>query len=35
MPKFEDYKEDFKKIYPEYSEEVLREIFELRVKFWK
>lgn len=35
MPKFEEYENEFKRLYPSYSDEHLREIFEFRVKFWK
>ncbi len=35
MPKFEDYEEEFKKLFPDYTEEKLREVFELRVQFWR
>jgi len=35
MPKFEEYADEFKKLYPFYSDEQLREVFELKVNFWK
>lgn len=35
MLSFEEYKDEFKKLYPDYSDEKLKEIFESRVKFWK
>lgn len=35
MPKFEDYEEEFKILLPDYTEEKLREVFELRVQFWR
>lgn len=35
MIDFEEYNNKFKRLYPNYSEEQLRETFELRVNFWK
>ena len=35
MLNLEAYKDEFKKLYPDYSNEKLKEIFELKVKFWK
>ena len=34
MLNFDAYKDEFKKLYPTYSDEKLKELFELRVKFW-
>lgn len=34
MLNFDEYKDEFKKLYPTYSDEKLKELFELRVKFW-
>lgn len=35
MPKFEKYRDELQRLYPDYSEEQLKEVFELRVDFWK
>jgi hypothetical protein len=35
MLDFNDYRDSFQKLYPNYSEEQLKEIFDLRVNFWK
>lgn len=33
MLTFEKYRDEFKSLYPDYTEEQLEEIFELRVKW--
>jgi hypothetical protein len=35
MLDFNEYRDSFKKLYPNYLEEQLKEIFDLRVNFWK
>jgi len=35
MLKFEEYKEELEKLLPNYTEEQLKEVFELRVQFWR
>jgi hypothetical protein len=35
MVKYEDYKDELKKLYPNFSDEFLKEYFELRVEYWK
>jgi len=35
MLNFEKHRNKFKELFPTYSEEQLKEIFELRVNFWK
>jgi hypothetical protein len=35
MLKFEEYEDKLKKLCPNYTEEQLREVFELRVQFWR
>ncbi len=35
MLDFNEYRDNFRKLYPNYSEEQLKEVFELMVDFWK
>jgi len=35
MLNFLEHKDEFKKLYPSYSDEKIEEIFELRVQFWE
>lgn len=35
MLDFNEFRDDFKQLYPSYFEEQLKEVFELRVDFWK
>ena len=34
MLKFEEYEEELKKILPDYTDEQLKKVFELKVNFW-
>ena len=35
MINFEEYSGELKKLYPNYSDEQLEKVFELRVNFWE
>lgn len=35
MPNFEECKDEYKKLYPDYSESELKILFNLRVEFWE
>ena len=35
MLDFEEYKEELRIMYPNFADKQLKEIFELRVKFWE
>lgn len=35
MLNFEKHKDEYKKLYPNYSDKELKYIFELRVEFWE
>lgn len=34
MLNFEEYKEELEKLLPNYTEEQLKKVFELKVNFW-
>ncbi len=35
MQNYEDYKKEFQKLYPDISEDFLKESYDLRIEFWR